>query len=208
MNESKGFKDFQDRVERGRKGCIASLREKGLPVAGWQLEHYWDAGDAGFVCSVCGNDTLRYIFKVSHPRAPADKQIQYVGSVCVAIMTGEVETTYQIDTEFRKKVQQKKYFENEFSNRQRWEKQEPNKIRKYPAFKYDRTYKGCDIWLFHDLRNPEKYVGRVTGHGKRIYVRNDDRGEFYKTACWKRLCQAVFDTVLELSTSEGSWGQS
>lgn len=83
LKDSKGFKDFVHDIEAQTRGCIASLRKKGLPVSNWYELNSWIAKPLT-TCEVCGHNPIKYVHEMKHPNI-SDTYI--VGSVCAAIMS-------------------------------------------------------------------------------------------------------------------------
>lgn len=119
--DSKEYKSFQDRVIKGRSKCVSRLKNKGLPIPDvdnnktYHIVAAYDLYDLresqkyieylemrirthGIkpeygVCEVCNQKGLRYVFVMAHSELD---RTYCVGQVCAAIMSGKIDTAYQL----------------------------------------------------------------------------------------------------------------
>lgn len=163
LKDSKGFKDFVHDIEAQTRGCIASLRKKGLPVSNWYELNSWIAKPLT-TREVCGQNPIKYVHEMKHPNIP-DTYI--VGSVCAAIMSDAREKIFCSLRDLKNKDRREKAFIKKFCDNFKIEAKKG--VTKY-GYEF-RYWKIENYMFFFNKTSQRTFTVTITAKNKEIYER-------------------------------------
>jgi len=72
----------------------------GVPQKGWTLVAVDDLGEAEHTCQMCGNEQVRFVHTVEHPKSDSLE----VGCVCAGHMTNNYVTSKKVERELKSRA--------------------------------------------------------------------------------------------------------
>lgn len=96
-------------MERYIARCMKTLKSWNAPLENWHCVDLIDNEEPGFICELCGYESVRSIHVMEHEEY---FERVYVGCICAGIMEGDILAAKERDRKMKNRAKRKRNFPN------------------------------------------------------------------------------------------------